>query len=118
MLQFERGSKLQSFAFFHVFVFVVVVDIFWLFRYFSQMLRHVVDKHVKIHHICHVCMTSNDSKKESNQDVKGVFKLVHITCEKLVHSKPRKMPTFVGYNLPKPNKALMFSVSLRGFSRL
>ena len=46
------------------------------FKYFSEMLKHVVEKHVKINHVCHVCMTSGDSKKESNQDIKGVFKFV------------------------------------------
>ncbi|XP_075260362.1 uncharacterized protein LOC142351952 isoform X2 [Convolutriloba macropyga] len=48
------------------------------FRYFSEMLRHVVDKHVKVHHICHVCLTNSTESKNKDSNVtpelKGVFK--------------------------------------------
>ena len=38
----------------------------------QDMLRHVIEAHAKIHHLCHVCIAKGDRKKETS----CVFKLV------------------------------------------
>jgi len=77
------------------------------FKCFSEMMRHVIDKHVKVHHVCHVCITSGDSKKDAGQEVKGVFKTREGWLDHCQRAHPGQLVADMMIRGNKVNKSLL-----------